>query len=82
MPFTIQENLVKASPLAGSYRRDLAISYNNLGMAQSRDNRLAEAGASFEKSAQLQDTLLAAQPNDVQTLSNLGSVWNNSGHAA
>jgi tetratricopeptide (TPR) repeat protein len=75
----IQLNLVKASPMAGAYRRDLAISYNNLGMAESRGGRLAEAEASFQKSAQLQDVLLSAQPNDAETHSNQGSVWNNLG---
>jgi tetratricopeptide (TPR) repeat protein len=57
----------------------LAISYNNLGMVQSRGNRFTEAEASFQKAERLQDVLLAAQPADAQTLSNQGSVWNNLG---
>ena len=60
----MQENLVKSSPLVGAYRGDLAISYNNLGMTQSRNNRLAEAETSFEKAVQMQDVLLKVQPKD------------------
>lgn len=75
----LQENLVKESPLVGSYRRDMAISYNNLGMAQSRRSRFAEAEASFQKAARSQDMLLVAEPNNAQTLSNQGGVWNNLG---
>jgi tetratricopeptide (TPR) repeat protein len=67
------------SPLAGAYRRDLAISCNNLGMAQSRDSRLAEAESSFRQALRLQEMLLVAQPKDPQLLSNQGSVWNNLG---
>jgi tetratricopeptide (TPR) repeat protein len=72
-------NLVKSSPMAGAFRRDLAISYNNLGMTQTRESRLTEAEVSFETAAQLQDVLLAAQPDDAETRSNQGSVWNNLG---
>ncbi len=76
----LQENLVKQSPLAGSYTRDLAISYNNLGMVQSRDSRYADAEASFQTALALQKRLLAAaEPNDAATLSNLGGVFNNLG---
>ena len=45
----LQENLVKTSPLAAAYRRDLAISYSNLGMVQYRHGRLQQAEASFSR---------------------------------
>jgi eukaryotic-like serine/threonine-protein kinase len=48
-------------------------------MAQSRGGRSTEAEDSFQKSAQLQEALLAAQPADAETHSNQGSVWNNLG---
>src|SRR5207249_3387524 len=61
------------------YRRDLAISYNNLGMAQSHAGQLAEAKSSFQESVQRQAALLAAHSTDPELLSNQGSVWNNLG---
>jgi tetratricopeptide (TPR) repeat protein len=77
----IQENLVSSSPLAAAYRRDLAISYNNLGMLQSRSGQLQRAISSFRRAEQLQRQLLADQATDVQLLSNQGSVLNNLGMA-
>jgi tetratricopeptide (TPR) repeat protein len=70
---------MKESPLAVVCRRDLAISYNNLGMAQSRASKYAEAEGSFHKAIHTQDILLAAQPTDPQVLGNQGGVWNNLG---
>jgi len=61
------------------YRRDLAVSFNNLGMAQRRDGRTSEAETSFQKAAQLQETLLASLPTDAETRSNQASVYNNLG---
>ena len=77
----IQENLVKASPMAGVYRRDLAISYNNLGMAQSRDGRLAEAEASFQKSAQLQDDVAGGSADGRGNAQQSGQRVEQPGHA-
>jgi tetratricopeptide (TPR) repeat protein len=46
-------------------------------MVQSRAGKLVAAESSFQKAAQLQDVLLVAQPNEAETRSNQGSVWNN-----
>jgi hypothetical protein len=75
---SIQEALAAASP-ADAIRRELAVTSNNLGMVQSQEGHLAEAESSFHKSLEAHQRLLVDQPQDIQTLSNIGGVYNNLG---
>jgi tetratricopeptide (TPR) repeat protein len=70
---------VNDSPLSIAYRRDLAISHNNLGMLQSRSGDFATAEKSFGVALKGLSELLVAQPADVQTLSKRGAVLTNLG---
>ncbi len=75
----LQTRLAGQSPRPGSYTSDLAISYNNLGMLESRDAKFAAAEKSFRQAVALQNQLLEVMPHDPATLSNLGGVYNNLG---
>ncbi|BBO33055.1 serine/threonine-protein kinase [Lacipirellula parvula] len=77
-----QKQLVAASPLTLQHQRNLAVTYNNLGQVQlQRDRNSAErrsaAEQSFRTALEWQLKVLAAEPNDVATLSHLGGVYNN-----
>jgi tetratricopeptide (TPR) repeat protein len=62
-----------------SYRRDLAVSHNNLGLTQTELGQSAEAEASFREALDFQELLVGQQPRDVGMQSSLGGIYNNLG---
>jgi tetratricopeptide (TPR) repeat protein len=74
----LQKHLVERSPFE-SHRRDLAVTYNNRGMALSQAGRLDAALESFELALNLDDALLAARPGEARVLSEVGGILNNLG---
>jgi tetratricopeptide (TPR) repeat protein len=70
---------VAVAPLITVYRRDLSISYNNLGMTQAGAGDLSAAEKSFDKALAIQQQLVAAHPGDAGLASALGGIYNNLG---
>jgi len=68
-----------AAPNQKGYRRDLAVSYNNRGLMQSRLGSSTEAERSFMQGLDLQNALVAQYPDDLDLQSSLGGVYNNLG---
>ena len=55
------------------------MSLNNLGLAQSRLRRTADAERSFRQALDLQESLVRQNPHDLDLQSNLGGIYNNLG---
>ena len=70
---------MRQSPAQKSYRRTLAVGFNNLGLAQSKLGHAAAAEPSFRHALALQETLVKQDPQDVDLQSVLGGMYNNLG---
>ena len=70
---------MEKSPHTEAYQRDLAISFNNLGMALSEIGRLDEAAQQFESALKRERPLLKAGTDKATSLSNMGGIYNNKG---
>lgn len=75
----IGKRLVEISPQVDSYRRDLAISLSNLGMAYYRSGEYELAKASFKDAVHQYRGLLAEYPQHSGLQSSLGITLNNQG---
>jgi tetratricopeptide (TPR) repeat protein len=71
--------LVAAAPAYKSFHRDLAVSYNNLGLLQNARQQAADAERSFQQALSLQEALVAQHPRDAGLQSSLGGICNNLG---
>jgi tetratricopeptide (TPR) repeat protein len=70
--------LVRRAPAVARYRRNLAVSLNNLGRAESPASRAA-AQAAFDEARAILEELLADDPAELNCRSELGGVLNNLG---
>jgi Tfp pilus assembly protein PilF len=67
------------APARGTYRTDLAVSCNNLGLLENREGRSDAAEEAFRRSIDLYATHLQQFPADAVSESNLASVYSNLG---
>jgi tetratricopeptide (TPR) repeat protein len=67
------------SPSNRVFRRDLAVSCNNLGLTYSKLERGGEAEDSFNEALRLQRELVAEDAQDAESQSSLGGIYNNLG---
>ncbi len=74
-----QEKAVAASPGMAEYERDLALTCNNLGAAQSRAQRTSDAVNSYGRAIEIQRRLVAAAPSHKLYRRDLAVSWNNLG---
>ncbi len=78
----IQEDLVRKAPAQNVYRQNLAVSYNNLGLAEGQINQfgqLKKADLSFARALELLELLRDHNPNDIDLCSRLGGTYSNRG---
>ena len=75
----IEKELLRLAPLDRAYRRDLAVSYNNLGLAYTRDAQAESAERSFRNALGFQQQLIAENPRDIEIASSLAGAYNNLG---
>lgn len=66
-------------PAYKSFRRDLAVSYNNYGLLQNAQRRTADAERSFQQALSLQAVLVEQDPRDTSLQSSFGGIYNNLG---
>ncbi len=75
----IQQRLVRIAPLVVRFRRDLAITHNNLGRLRSKAQQPQKAGESFAEARATLEDLVDDYPNELSYRSSLGGVLNNQG---
>ncbi|TWT79360.1 Serine/threonine-protein kinase PrkC [Planctomycetes bacterium CA13] len=75
----IGEQLLAWWPEQPTYRRDLVISLNHLGLSLSKSGKLAEARSAFEQALAHERPLAESFAGDAETQSMLGGVLNNFG---
>ena len=75
----VQERLVRMAPLQKSYQQDLAVSLNNLGLAQTQLKQASDAESSFRQALLVQESLARRYPSDAAIRSMLGGMFNNLG---
>jgi tetratricopeptide (TPR) repeat protein len=73
----LQQQLVEEAPFVTDHRRDLVVSFNNRGLAQSRLGKLEEASGSFHEALRIQQALVRDQASELSFLSRLGGIYNN-----
>jgi serine/threonine protein kinase/tetratricopeptide (TPR) repeat protein len=77
LPYQIQA--AKARPRELKYQRDVALTYNNLGMVQSRTKQLPQAAASYGKAIEILRALVRAAPSQNSYRRDLAVSHNNLG---
>ena len=84
----MQKKAVELRPDESVYRSDLALTYNNLGVAQSRSGDVAQAAESYAKAVDLAGELVRQAPAETSYrrrmaigLNNLGEAQSKLGHA-
>ena len=75
----MQEQLARKSPAVVQFRRDLAISHNNLGRAYSESGDPGHADESFRQAREILEKLAKDYPDDLNIHSSLAGVLNNCG---
>ena len=73
----IQRQLVRRAPAVLQYRRDLAISYNNLGRLCSQGHDFDKAQAMFQEACTILEELVRDDPAELNYHSDLGGTLNN-----
>ena len=69
--------MVRKSPAVVHYRSELAISWNNLGVAYCRTTKATEADAAFQRARDLFTTLAKDYPDELTYRSSLAAQLNN-----